>query len=194
VSKCGKFKFGSRNFSKRISGLTTPLTIFQFTLQNKVVSGAASKLYLLFKKVLNKIKTKVIFCLKMITFRSLRLFQRTSIVTSTERSLKIYPSEAPIKMEIPEKHRLPVVPKMPSELMHFIGKIPKGTREMYRMMGEERVHTQLLLGQYAIVAIHGGLMKQQNFEVMRNYISRKLKPGKSFAFYRVDAPYKVGIA
>ena len=57
-------------------------------------------------------------------------------------------------------------------------------------MGEDRIHNKLILGQFAIVAVYGGWMQLKHFEVMRNYIGRKLKKGKSFAFYRVDPPFK----
>ena len=66
-----------------------------------------------------------------------------------------------------------------------------GTREMYRVRGEETIHTDLQMGQFGIVAVHGGMIKQQTLETIRLYTGRKLKKGKSFAFYRVDAPYKV---
>ena len=62
---------------------------------------------------------------------------------------------------------------------------------MYRMIGEETVHTELLMGQYGIVAVHGGMIKSSTLETIRLYTSRKLQKGKSFAFYRVDPPYKV---
>ncbi len=61
---------------------------------------------------------------------------------------------------------------------------------MYRILGEERIHNELILGQYGLVAVYGGYMKQVNFEVLRRYIGQKLIRGKSFAFYRVDAPFK----
>ena len=62
---------------------------------------------------------------------------------------------------------------------------------MHRMMGEETIHTDLQLGQFGIVAVHGGMIKAATLETIRLYTGRKLKKGKSFAFYRVDPPYKV---
>ena len=58
------------------------------------------------------------------------------------------------------------------------------------MRGEEKIHTELLVGQFGVVAVHGGLIQHSTFEAIRNYLARKLRKGKSFAFYRVDAPYK----
>merc|ERR1719158_1783015 len=58
-------------------------------------------------------------------------------------------------------------------------------------MGEEKVHCDLNLGQYGIVALTGGMMKSKNFDVMRLGIGKHINENKgSFAIYRVDAPYK----
>lgn len=35
---------------------------------------------------------------------------------------------------------------------------PKGTKELWRMMGEERLHCDLVLEQYGIVALTGGVI------------------------------------
>ena len=65
---------------------------------------------------------------------------------------------------------------------------------MHRMMGEETIHTDLQMGQFGIVAVHGGMIKAATLETIRLYTGRKLVKGKSFAFYRVDPPYKVSIS
>jgi large subunit ribosomal protein L16 len=44
--------------------------------------------------------------------------------------------------------------------------------------------------QYGIVAIHGGYMEPRHFEMLRQKFSKYLVEGKSFAIYRVDAPFK----
>ena len=110
------------------------------------------------------------------------------------RGLKIHPSDPPKNVALPDsKGRLPPLAKIPNEFANELKgvKIPRGTRENYRKMGEEKVHTDLLLGQYGIVAVHGGSIKSATFEALRIYIGRKLKKGKAFAMYRVDPPYKV---
>jgi len=104
--------------------------------------------------------------------------------------LKMFPSKPPTKFNIPTKNKLPLMPKIPTEFVNYAGKVPKGTREMYRVMGEEQIHTDLIMGQYGIVAIHGGMIKSSTFDAIRLYTGRKLKKGNCFAFYRVDAPYK----
>ena len=62
---------------------------------------------------------------------------------------------------------------------------------MHRVMGEETIHTDLQMGQFGIVAVHGGMIRAATLETIRLYTGRKLQKGKSFAFYRVDPPYKV---
>jgi len=60
------------------------------------------------------------------------------------------------------------------------------------MMGEERVNNELILKQYGIIALAGGMLKHKHFEVMRLAIGRHCDSNKkkTFSFYRVDAPYK----
>jgi len=132
----------------------------------------------------------------MLSIRGITLFKQPisclSILNLEQQKcgLKMHKSEPPPKMTIPTKSKLPILPKIPAEFTNFYGKIPKGTREMHRMMGEETIHTDLQMGQFGIVAVHGGMIKAATLETIRLYTGRKLKKGKSFAFYRVDPPYK----
>ena len=60
-----------------------------------------------------------------------------------------------------------------------------------RMMGEEKVHCDLNLGQFGIVALTGGMIKSKNFDVIRLGVGKHINESKgSFAIYRVDPPYK----
>ena len=134
----------------------------------------------------------------MMSIRSLALLQRPMAFMGCEsiskRGLKIHPSDPPINYTLPSKGKLPQLSKIPTEFLLYNGKIPRGTREMYRLRGEEKVHNELLLGQYGIVAVHGGLVRTETFKTIRNYSLRKLKKHKNcFAFYRVDPPYKVNL-
>jgi hypothetical protein len=45
-------------------------------------------------------------------------------------------------------------------------------QELWRMRGEELVHTDLLLGQFGIVAITGGMLRHPHFEAMRMGIGK----------------------
>jgi len=132
----------------------------------------------------------------MLSTRSLTLLKKPISCLSAldleqqKCGLKIYKSDPPPKMNIPSKPKLSMLPKIPNESMNFTGKVPRGTREMYRVMGEEQIHTDLLMGQFGIVAVHGGMIKSATFDTIRLYTGRKLRKGNSFAFYRVDPPYK----
>jgi len=70
-------------------------------------------------------------------------------------------------------------------------KPPRQTKELWRMIGEEKVHKDLLLDQYGIVALTGGMVKHKHFEVMRLAVGRKVvKSNDSFSIYRIDPPFK----
>lgn len=106
-------------------------------------------------------------------------------------TLRIFPRVPPIKnTNIPEKYRLPIMPKVPSIYQVMGAKPPKETKDVYKLQGEERVHNKLLLRQYAIIAISAGMMKPVHFEMLRAQLNRRLEARRSFAIYRVDAPYK----
>jgi len=113
------------------------------------------------------------------------------------KKYKFFPDrelKAPAKFEnvvMPEKHRLPIMPRTPN--IWQLGSVirpPRQTKELWRMKGEELVHTDLQLNQFGIVAINGGMLRHQHFEMMRMNIGRNVVKDQSFAIYRVDAPYK----
>ena len=145
--------------------------------------------------------------------RFLSPIQNSLLNNNQTREMRIFPETPEIKVKnYPARCKLPIVPKVPSVILETVAKPYRGTKELYRMMGEEKVHNKLILGnsfiflssslknytyshssflgQYGIVAIHGGCLRHGTFEFMRNYINRFTEPNKCFAFYRVDAPYK----
>ena len=129
------------------------------------------------------------------TCLSIRSIQTSD--TCPDKKWKYFPDrdlKPPAKFEntnMPERPRLPVYTKTPSIWLSGAMKPPKGTKEMWRMMGEEKVHNELQLGQYGIVALTGGMMKYKNFEVLRLGVGKRVNQYKgSFALYRVDPPYK----
>nr|ALS04652.1 mitochondrial 39S ribosomal protein L16 [Pseudodiaptomus poplesia] len=91
---------------------------------------------------------------------------------------------------MPERGRLPIMPKTPTIWGTGAMRPPRQTKELWRMRGEERVNTELVLDQFAIIALSGGMIRSPHFEVLRMGIGRMLKPKETFAIYRVDAPYK----
>lgn len=110
------------------------------------------------------------------------------------RKLKVYPSLPKFKnTEIPERYKLPPVPKVsqvspiesPNNVFDFHQvpsiyglshvKCPRVPREHWRLQGEETIQTKLQMEQFGIVALSGGLMKHEHFEVLRNDINRRLE-------------------
>lgn len=113
------------------------------------------------------------------------------LAVQPRREIRMFtPREPHTNISQPDAHRLPNLPKVPMEQATFPGKPPKGTKDLYRMMGEEKVHTKLVLGQYGIVALSGGGMKHKHFEVIKNKINRYVDEETSFAFWRIDPPFK----
>jgi len=124
----------------------------------------------------------------------LRLLSTT--ITLNARKWKYHPNRDLVpppqseNTEMPEKYRLLNMPRVPSVWSQVSMRAPKGTKELWRMLGEERVHNSLLLGQFGIVALTGGMLVNKHFEVMRLGVGRFVDGKKSFSLYRVDAPYK----
>jgi len=93
---------------------------------------------------------------------------------------------------MPDRTRLPIVSRTPHMWQQGMSmKPPRQTKELWRMRGEETVHTDLKLGQFGIVALTGGMLSYKQFEAIRLAAGRHLKQGSnSFGIYRIDAPYK----
>ena len=78
------------------------------------------------------------------------------------------------------------MPRVPSVWAQGGMRPPKGTKELWRMMGEEKVHNELILKQYGIIALAGGVLKHRHFEVMRLAIGRHCdNKKKTFSMYRL---------
>ena len=100
------------------------------------------------------------------------------------------PRDPYVNISQPDYYKLPILPKVPAD-QNLVGvKPPKGQKELYRYMGEENVHTELLLKQYGIVAVSGGGVKLKHYDTLKNKINRYLEEDKSFAIMRIDPPYK----
>jgi len=133
------------------------------------------------------------------TSKTMRLLAPTahSITQSAGKKLKYFPDrdlKVPENFQniaMPEKNRLPIMPKTPNFWSSGPSmRPPRHTRELWRMKGEDTVNNELQLNQFAIIALNGGLLKHKHFEAMRLGIGRHLKGQKLFGLYRVDAPYK----
>eukprot|EP00092_Neocalanus_flemingeri_P043105 GFUD01047408.1.p1 GENE.GFUD01047408.1~~GFUD01047408.1.p1 ORF type:complete len:289 (-),score=84.42 GFUD01047408.1:243-1109(-) len=127
--------------------------------------------------------------------QSLRLLHCTQPVTA--KKWKFHPERdltPPVQFknteQPPDRHRLPIYAKTPHMWLSGAMKAPRQTKELWRMMGEEAVHNDLLLDQYGIIAMTGGMVKHKHFEVLRMGVGKYVKPKESFSMYRIDPPYK----
>lgn len=127
--------------------------------------------------------------------QSLRLLHCTQPVSA--KKWKFHPERdltPPVQFknteQPPDRHRLPIYAKTPHMWLSGAMKAPRQTKELWRMMGEEAVHNDLLLDQYGIIAMTGGMVKHKHFEVLRMGVGKYVKPKESFSMYRIDPPYK----
>lgn len=58
------------------------------------------------------------------------------------------------------------------------------------MRGPERVHNQLIYGQYGIIALGGGSLRGGHFDVIMAAVNRHIDPQRAFAVWRIDPPWK----
>lgn len=125
------------------------------------------------------------------TSRMLKNLSKLSSPRVECRGIKMFkPIDENPNLIMPKERRLPLTRQIPAEIMES-GQIgPKGTKELWRMRGEEMTHNKLMLGQYGIIAIHGGALKWKHFQIMNSFTSQQLKDKEAFAMYRVDSIYK----
>ncbi|CAK9299567.1 unnamed protein product [Gordionus sp. m RMFG-2023] len=101
---------------------------------------------------------------------------------------KLFPTQIFENLVYPPNEKLAPVEKVP--LFVSNQKSPKMMRKNIDIRGPELVHNKLIHQQYGIMAIHGGNLKHNHFELIRNIINRKIKEQKIFAIWRVDPPWK----
>ncbi|XP_014211762.1 39S ribosomal protein L16, mitochondrial [Copidosoma floridanum] len=110
--------------------------------------------------------------------------------TVQRAGLKYFPPPKKWDVEVPPDSRgkkLPIMPKTPVFLAPM--RPFKMQKKLRLMRGPELVHNELLHKQYGVIALIGGRLKYNHFEVIRNTLNRKL-PNKAFALYRIDAPWQ----
>ncbi|XP_054257258.1 39S ribosomal protein L16, mitochondrial [Macrosteles quadrilineatus] len=91
-------------------------------------------------------------------------------------------------IEIPERQRLTVVPKVPTFPPGL--RPPKMQKNLKFMKGPEEVHNKLIHKQYGIIALTGGRLKHGHFEMIRNTLGRKIDTKRMFLIWRVDPPWQ----
>ncbi|EFN84563.1 39S ribosomal protein L16, mitochondrial [Harpegnathos saltator] len=112
-----------------------------------------------------------------------------SISVTQTASLKVFPPPNEFsEIEYPERRRLKImeqIPQFPSGI-----RPPKMQKRLRYMRGPENVHNFLLYRQYGIIAIRGGRLKHNHFEMIRMKLLRNIDQSKMFGIWRVDAPWQ----
>ena len=78
----------------------------------------------------------------------------------------------PVNKTQPDSNRFPQIPKVPEAISQG-REVPKGTKDLRRFFGEEHTHTELVLKQFAVVAISGGQLRSVRLKSLLRYIHRK---------------------
>ncbi|RZF39732.1 hypothetical protein LSTR_LSTR011141 [Laodelphax striatellus] len=91
-------------------------------------------------------------------------------------------------VEMPEKSRLPILPKVPTYQTGV--RIPKMKKGLKHMRGPEMIHNKLIHKQYGIIALTGGRLKFGHLEMMRNTLGRQIDQKRMFLQWRIDAPWQ----
>ncbi|XP_044755304.1 39S ribosomal protein L16, mitochondrial [Coccinella septempunctata] len=120
---------------------------------------------------------------------SSQLLRTTCISLMQRAGFKYFPRPRDFNhIEIPEKAKLKFIDKVPQ----FPPSIrpPKMQKRLRYMRGPEEVHNTLQYKQYGIMALGGGRLKWNHFEMMRLTVGRKMDSNRMFAVWRVDAPWQ----
>lgn len=58
------------------------------------------------------------------------------------------------------------------------------------MRGPERIHNQLIYRQYGLIALSGGALRGEHFDVIRDRVNKYMDTERFFAIWRLDPPWK----
>ncbi|XKL68599.1 hypothetical protein PGB90_004090 [Kerria lacca] len=91
-------------------------------------------------------------------------------------------------IQMPEHPKPKNVPKVP---MYPHGVKPPKMKSMLHLLHyPEEVHNTLIHKQYGIMAVNGGRLKIEHFDVIKNTLLKKLDFKRMFVIWRVDAPWQ----
>lgn len=120
-----------------------------------------------------------------VTCRSMSQFREVSPFLMIKRSITfLKPPPDYSHVEFPERVKLRQVEKVPTYPSGI--QPPKMMKNLKFIRGPELIHNKLIHEQYGIVAINGGRIKFNHFELLRNHLTRKLDYRRMFAVWRVD--------
>lgn len=93
-----------------------------------------------------------------------------------------------LDIEFPKNPKLRIMDRTPVLPPNI--RAPKMQKRLRLMRGPEPVHNFLIHKQYGIVALGGGRLKWNHFDMIRLFLIRKLDYNKMYAVWRVDAPWQ----
>lgn len=89
-----------------------------------------------------------------------------------------------------EDRMLPAMPHIPVVVPDKVLLPVKYPKRNIEMMGPERIHNQLIYQQYGIIALGGGALKGEHFDVISNRINKYTDFERFFAVWRLNPPWK----
>lgn len=89
-----------------------------------------------------------------------------------------------------EDRMLPTMSYIPTLLPDKVVLPVKYPKKNLDMLGPERVHNQLIYKQYGIIALGGGALKGEHFDIIRDRINKYTDFSRFFAVWRLDPPWK----
>lgn len=88
-------------------------------------------------------------------------------------------------MPPPENRLLPPLDPIPN-----LPKPVKYAQSLFYMRGPEPIHNTLMYNQYGIIALSGGRLAPETINNIRTSVNKYLDTSKSFAIWRIDAPWQ----
>ena len=89
-----------------------------------------------------------------------------------------------------ENRMLPLLPYIPTVVPKDVVLPVKYPKKNIDMMGPERVHNQLIYQQCGIIALGGGALRDDHYDIIRDRINKYTDFERFFAVWRVDPPWK----
>lgn len=112
----------------------------------------------------------------------------------SHRSHQLWPkSVRPEKVYMPknlEDRLLPQLPYTPTTAPSGVILPIKHSRADADMRGPERIHNQLIYRQFGLIALGGGALLGEHYDIIRNRVNKYMDTERFFAVWRIDPPWK----
>lgn len=112
----------------------------------------------------------------------------------SSRSHQVWPkSVAPESVYMPKNIQdrlLPQLPYTPTQAPDGVVMPIKHPRADSDMRGPERIHNQLIYRQFGLIAIGGGALLGEHYDIIRDRVNKYMDTERFFAVWRIDPPWK----